>query len=339
MNPSGELPPDLSVILVTPDHYGTIRRTIRSLREQTVRDRLEIVIVAPSEQTLGLVESELDVFQAFRVIEFGEVKALAAARVAGIRGARASLVALAEDHAFPEPNWAEALINAHRGPWAAVGPAFINGNPGLMSWISLVLDYGRWMEPVAGGVTDDLAGHSSSWKRAQLLEYGSSLERMMQAPTIMHWNLQGKGHRLYLEPAARVRHFNISRLTGFVLDHLYGSWIFAAVRSHDWSWPYRLSYVGGSILLMPRTLRNWLRHFRRAGLRNELFPRAWPLLILALVAWTLGAMLGYGFGLGRTEERVLSMTRSESHTSAGVTVSFQLPVRRNDPTFPVERFL
>lgn len=316
MNSFAKSPPDLSIILVTPDCYATIRQTIRALGEQTVRARLEILIVAPSERTLGLIDKELEPFHAVRVIEFGEIKSLAAARVAGIHAASAPYVALCEDHAFPEPNWAEALIGAYRHSAAAVGPAFVNGNPGLMSWISLVMDYGRWMEPVAGGVTDDLAGHSSSWNRSLLLEYGPALERMMQAPTIMHWDMQAKGHRLYLEPAAKVRHLNVSRFLSFVLDHFYSAQIFAAARAQDWRWSYRLAYAVGNVLLMPRTLRGWLRHIRRARLETELFPKAWPLLLLSLVIWTLGEMVGYGLGMGKAEERVLGYdARREEHLS------------------------
>lgn len=305
MNSLAKVPPDLSVILVTPDCYGTIRQTIRSLREQTVHDRLEIVIVAPSERTLGLVEKELEAFQSVRVIKFGEIKTLAAARVAGIRAASAPLLALGEDHAFPEPGWAEALIEAHRHSWAAVGPAFLNGNPGLMSWIGLVMDYGRWLEPVAGGVTDDVSGHSSSWNRSRLLDYGPALERMMQAPTLLHWDMQAKGHRLYLEPAAKVRHVNITRLPSYVLDHFYGARVFAAARAQNWPWFQRLFYVGATPVLMARTLRGWLGHIRRAGLDSELFPKAWPLLLLSLTTWTLGQMVGYGLGMGTAEQRTL----------------------------------
>ena len=36
---------------------------------------------------------------------------------------------LCEDHCFPADGWAEALVAAHQGPWAAVGPAFLNANP------------------------------------------------------------------------------------------------------------------------------------------------------------------------------------------------------------------
>lgn len=51
--------PDLSAILVTADFFEPIRKTVRSLARQTVRDRLELLIVCPSEASLGLVEAEV----------------------------------------------------------------------------------------------------------------------------------------------------------------------------------------------------------------------------------------------------------------------------------------
>jgi hypothetical protein len=38
--------PKMSVIILTPDCYETIRKTMGCLRAQTVRDQLEIIIVA-----------------------------------------------------------------------------------------------------------------------------------------------------------------------------------------------------------------------------------------------------------------------------------------------------
>ena len=55
--------PDMSVVIVTPDNYQVIRKTIRHLRAQTIKDRLEIVISAPSEKELDLIESDLEGFQ------------------------------------------------------------------------------------------------------------------------------------------------------------------------------------------------------------------------------------------------------------------------------------
>lgn len=114
--------PEMSEVIVTPDRYETIRRTVRHLRAQTVRARLEIVIVAPLAEKRDLDESELKDFFHFCVVAVGDLKSTADARAAGIRQASASIVAFLEDHSYPAADWAEALIKAHQHNWAAVGP-------------------------------------------------------------------------------------------------------------------------------------------------------------------------------------------------------------------------
>ena len=297
--------PDLSAILVTDDFFEPLRKTVRALAAQTVRDQLEIVIVCPSERSLGLVEAELSRFHSVRVIEVGEVKTTSAARTAGIRAASAPLIALCEDHAFPEPGWAEALIKAHRQPWAGVGPALINANPGVVSWVAMVITYGRWIEPVTAGVIDDIPGHNSSWKRALLLEYASQLESMLPAPTFLNWDLQAKGHQLYLEPSAKVHHLQVSSLWACLVEQFHVARLFPAERSRNWPWYRRLFYVCGMPVLLTRTLRGWLGHFRRIDPNGRILAKAWPFLLLALAVWALGEIAGYSLGIGLAQERTL----------------------------------
>src|SRR5882724_9114742 len=114
--------PEMSVVIVTPDSYETIRKTVEHLRAQTVKDRLEIVIVAPSAEQATPAGRELNDFSRFRIVPVGAIESIARAHAAGIRQASAPVIVLAEDHSFPEPGWAEALIEGHRQPWAAVGP-------------------------------------------------------------------------------------------------------------------------------------------------------------------------------------------------------------------------
>jgi hypothetical protein len=90
--------PEMSVVLVTPDGYETIPTTMKHLRAQTVRDQLEIVIVAPSVDALHLDHTELQEFLQFRVAKVGEVRSIAEGNAAGVRQASAPVVALAEDH-------------------------------------------------------------------------------------------------------------------------------------------------------------------------------------------------------------------------------------------------
>ena len=98
--------PDISVILVTLDHYGRIHKTIKYIRSQTVRDRLEIVIVAPSLDKLGLDVSELKDFLQFQVVEVGEIISTGETIAAGFRKACAPVGTYVEEHAYPEPGWA-----------------------------------------------------------------------------------------------------------------------------------------------------------------------------------------------------------------------------------------
>jgi hypothetical protein len=46
-------PPELSVIVVRPDNYETVRKTSRRLRPQNTRHLLEVVIVAASAERMG----------------------------------------------------------------------------------------------------------------------------------------------------------------------------------------------------------------------------------------------------------------------------------------------
>src|SRR5437588_133855 len=82
---------------------------------------------------------------------------------------------------------AQALLAAHRGPWAAVGPVVRNANPSTsVSWADFLIGYGPWCDPAPAGDLDHLPGHNSSYKRAILLDYGSELEGLLEAESVLH---------------------------------------------------------------------------------------------------------------------------------------------------------
>src|ERR1041384_1659609 len=105
---------EMSVVLVTPDNYETIRKTMEHLRVQTVAEQLEVVIVAPSASTLNISAEDTAGFHHVRLVENGEIISTGKAIAAGVRAANAPVVAYAEEHSYPGRDWAEALIKAHR---------------------------------------------------------------------------------------------------------------------------------------------------------------------------------------------------------------------------------
>jgi hypothetical protein len=290
--------PQLSVVLTTPDHFETIWKTIRYLQQQTICDQIELVIVAPSRAQLNLQTTELACFLRYQVVEMGDVTAIGWANAAGIRRATAPIVVLAEDHCFPDPTWADALVRAHQHAWVAVGPVLRNANPeNLVSWADMLIAYSTWLDPAKAGIVSHLPGHNSSYKREILLQYGDQLETMMEAESLLHWDLRSRGYQLYLEPTAKVAHTNFAQLSAWINVQFHAGRVFGADRARNWSFFKRLLYVSASPLIPLVRLQRILGelHQRR---QYRLMAQVLPMLLLGLGIDGFGQMMGYARGMG-----------------------------------------
>jgi hypothetical protein len=303
----------MSVVIATPDTFDTIRTTVRFLRRQTVLHALELVVVAPSAATLGLDEAAVEGVGSYQVVEVGRVTSIGSANAAGVRRARAPVVALTEDHVLPEPDWAEALLAAHEGSWAAVGVAVCNGNPeNLVSWADLFIGYGPWLDPTPSGPADFLPGHNTSYKRDVLLEYGDDLEKMLEAETVMHWDLRARGFEICIEPAAKIGHVNFARLATWIPVQFHSGRVFGASRAGNerWSIVRRAMYACGAPLIPLVRLKRIVRDVRRRESMNGLLARTLPLLAFGLALDALGQMAGYALGAGNS---LLQLPKYEFH--------------------------
>lgn len=297
--------PQMSVVLVTPDNYASIRETINYLCKQTVVNQLELVIVTLSANNLQPDEAALKKFFTVVVVEVDGIKSRASANAAGVRKATAPVVALAEDHSFPDPDWAEALIKAHRQEWAAVGPVVRNANPATaVSWADFLIGYGPWIDPAPSGSVEFLPGHNTSYKRAILLEFGTDLEAMLEAETVLHWELRKKGYELYLEPAAKTSHVNFSLLSSFIRAQYLNGRLFAGTRANIMSTLQRLLYVGGSPLIPFVRLARIFKAIHRPGRPHVRLLCVLPVLLLGLVLDGLGQMIGYASGIGDSKQKL-----------------------------------
>ena len=297
--------PAMSVILATPDCYETIRKTMRHLRSQTVRDQLEIIIVAPAASAIKLDESELTEFCRVRLVEVEAVTTIGSANATGVRHASAPLVALAEDHAFPAPGWAEALIAAHRQPWAVVSPVIRNANnpKNVMGWADFLIGFGEWLPPGRAGAVDRLPGNNSSYKRAVLLEYDARLEAMMETEPLIHSDLRRKGRQLYLEPAAQLSHLNFEILPSFLSVRFLSGRVFGSARSERWPLLQRLLYACGAPLIPLVRYRRITKRLGPSRERLKLPGGVMPVLLCGLVVSAIGEAIGCCFGAGRAKEK------------------------------------
>ncbi len=297
MEAKTDLKPRLSVIVPAVQGYGSARAAIESWEAQTVRDQLEVVVVCPDAGEI-------------RDIPHGQVLVdstgldLHQARAAGIRHASADFVFLAEDHCVPDRTCAEALLQRVAEGWDAVGPALRSGNP-VSTWTqaAFLLGYGQWMMP-SGGPSTVLPGHNATIRRARLIEMGAELERELLVSSFLVQRLKERGEKLYVEPRAKMRHFDPPhRWKALRIMYVVGLG-FGSLRTRKRSIAFRALYT----LAFPAiAFRHWWRGFtqyRRAGRTAGLNPACLVTAILLAAAWGWGESIGALEGVERVEPRI-----------------------------------
>ncbi len=295
--------PVLSLILPAPERLGLLERVVAALGRQSLASRMELVLVVqhPDEPLPDWLTTP---FGWVQVVPRQTWTTMNEARTAGVLHARAPLVVFCEDHCYPVEGWAEALVAAHQSPWAAVGPAILNANPiTRVSWANLAVEYGPWLHPVRPGACAHVPGHNSCYKRSVLMDYGERLPEMMEAESVMHWDLQQRGLAVAMEPAARTRHENFSRVGPSVLLRFSVGRLFAASRANSWPiWRRAVYTVGAAALPCLRTWRA-VRDLRRV---NDGRPRRGlaPVIFTLLTIDALGEAVGYAVGAGDQSRRL-----------------------------------
>ena len=301
--------PELSVVIPT-DSIASVRKVLVRLGDQSVANRLEVVLVVPSATVFAVADSEKAGLLDVRVIEVADIESLPRARARGVEAARAPVVVLGETHSFPEDGWAAALIAAHRGPWAAVGPSIGNANPDTRtSWANLLIDYGQWVDVTEAGPARELPGHNSAYKRDVLIAYGSDLARLLNPEHDLITELVERGHGLYLEPRARILHLNTSSLVRWPRERFTAGRTYAALRCRGWPRRRRIVYSVGAPLIPVVRAARILRRARERGSSRRFLLGVLPALGFGLVASAAGELVGYATGLA-DEQRLY---RTELH--------------------------
>lgn len=296
--------PKLAVILVT-DTYATIRAVVERLRRQTIRERVELVLVAPDASAMIEGLALRDEFASVQVIEH-QLTSLGPARAAGIRAATAPLIFIGETHTYANAEFARAIVDAFDGPWTTVTPSFANANPdGVLSWAAYLSDYGAWGEGLSAGPIEHAPIHNTAYRRSVLLEFGDRLAAALSRDDEMWQTLRAGGHRSYFEPAARLEHANISHPRHWLLERFHIGLQVSSQRVQRWPPTRRLLYLGAWFLIPVVLTRRVFPGFRRAAQRERLPRATLLLLVVGMITWATGELAGYlGFS-GRPAERAM----------------------------------
>ena len=291
--------PRLSVVLVMQDRFEVVCRTLAALRAQTIQGDIELCLVVPSpESPAGPERDAMRGFAAVRIVPVGPIDDVDAEAAHGFMAATAPVVAHMEDHVFPEPEWAEAVLRAHREAWSAIGGQMINANPGTtLSWANVLISHQAEIVPPTGEVAS-LSTHNATYKTAVLREYGERLPSMLGRSGGLMRDLRARGHHIAVDPAFRFHHQQVSRWDTMIRYRMNSGRNFAATRArlNRWSFGRRILYmIGAPLIPVVRSMR-MAAPSRKLGV----FPRVLPVLFVGLVFETMGEILGYAAGPGRS---------------------------------------
>lgn len=293
--------PTLSVILIVPADVNHIHKTIRHLRAQTRVREIELVLVSTDPIDL----SEMQAWDEFCAVKwvYSEINSTGQARAAGFKSATAPLIAYTEDHVFPSPNWADALIGAHQNEYAGVSVEMRNGNPGSVSCADMHLSFGSWLAPMQRRLMPVLPAHNTCYKRAVLARLGEQLTPMLGSEAVLHQELTSRKQKLFLESGAFIEHVNISRWQPFLAHKFWGGRIFGATRAQEnkWSWKKRIVYSLGAPLIPLIRLKRILPNLLRTGDLGRFDPVFVLALAGGLVTHAFGEAVGNIWGHGDAE--------------------------------------
>ena len=299
-----------TVILIVGACRNRAQRTLDAVCGQTAVDQLEIVVVdiGPSEATPLVAAVGIPVEYLTRP----ELELWADARAAGLAQASTPVVAFIEDHCLPESDWAAAVIEAHDGPWAAVGYGFTNANPETyVSRAAMLTDYGMWLLPAKRGPSRLLPGNNISYKREQFAAVGERTPAALSTDFVAQAEFAAQGLPMFVEPAARAAHENFTTVRKTGITNYAWCRLMAGRRAEaeEWSLPRRVIWSAATPVAAPVfRVGRLLRSLRG---RRELW---WPFVValpvvVVVSAWAaVGESLGYLVGVGDAER---SLTRWE----------------------------
>lgn len=254
----------MSVVLVGRSGYRTIRSILACLAEQTIADRLEVVAVLPEAEPAP--EGVAAPFHALVPVVAGPITNRGAASARGAEKARGPVIAFSENHCFPDPDWAAALLAHYDDPEVAgVAPVVANGNPEWgLSWACYSTGYATYV----ADAPKDVAGmpkHNASYRAEVLHRRANRLAEALRNEGALQAEIVAEGGRLVMVPEARTRHLNegtwyLSVGLNFVNGRMYG-----ANQAESYGWPQRIARALAFPLAALPIYRNNLRRLEAAG--------------------------------------------------------------------------
>jgi hypothetical protein len=295
----------LSVIVTIVDGGETLARCLAALARQEGAPAFEVIV--PWDDTVAGIPDFAHQYPAFQFPAMGSVSterpSQSAAgqhelfdrrRSAGLALAGGEIIAILEDRGVPRLDWARTMIAVHeRLPHAVIGGAIENGRSSIAHWAVFICDFNRYQGPFTPGPRAYVSDVNIGYKR-RALDVTASLWRKRYHETTVHWALQAAGETLYLTPELVVDQCRGPLKIGRLLAERF-AWgrLFAYTRAREVGTGKRFMLAALAPFLPLLLLARHARLQLAKGVSFGRFLAASPLILLLLISWSWGELLGY----------------------------------------------
>ena len=292
----------LSVIIVSVNGLPFIGDSLESLGQQSCRDEIEVILVDRCGDSVRNYIGQR--YPWVKLIKASPETTIPKLRALAFRETSGDIVAVLEDHCIVESDWARCMIEAHRSEYSVIGGSIENtACEKLIDWASFFCEYSQATKPLPEGEVNILPGNNVSYKKWVLERFHKVIEAGVWDFTL-HEHIKNAGITLYSMPSITVYHKMSASLVWFISQKYHLARSFAGMRFTNSSGFQRALYGAGSVLLPVILARRIVTCVWKKGKhRRELF-LSLPFLVLLLVSWGIGELIGYLLGPGFSSSKV-----------------------------------
>jgi len=288
---------DVAVAMPVRRAERTIRATIDSLLAQCRGLSCQIVVAVSAEDpTRELLHN----FSSpnLRIITAPGKWGVPQLRRDAVSATEADLVVIVEDNCLFPDGWLSGLVECSRRSGASVcGGPVRNGRRTLVGWAQYFTRYTTFLPPMAEGETPGLPGNNAIYTRAILRENADLLQEGFWEAEFNR-ELIRRGHRLWMCPDLAVEQRQHRGAFEYIpLRYRHGR-CYGARRVRVAS-PELLRKLWTRAPLIPAVLfGRSVRAVLRRRSHRMLFAIVSPLVLIHILAWAAGEIVGYALGAG-----------------------------------------
>jgi glycosyltransferase involved in cell wall biosynthesis len=238
-------------------------------------------------------------FPNVRFVERAQRESVPTLRRIGAEHARGVVVAIIEEHCLAKSDWLQTIAASLTTDYAACGgPVFDAGFTRLRDWVTYFVEYNSSLPPWSDGPTTFVNGANCAYRREALIEHLGQLDDGYWEATL-NPALLSKGKRFRSVSTMTVRHRGPFDYFYYLRQRYLFSRAFSGARRASLSPSQRAAYLLAAPIVPGLLLARMAARVVGKNCRVGSFLFSVPLIVPALVVYTVGEWMGYAFGPGR----------------------------------------